>query len=232
MKDIVKIENRVELIGFLRALGTECRFITVDTETPVKNMPKTGNPYWGTIKIARRNGIVNMDYVTAVEKRFAEQHGLDKKDVTYTPGSVWYKHCQTEGGKALCLCEGNTVKTKGKYYLQFFPLRDIGETVYVHPTLGTLSKDQVKDMEGRMYDRTKVPFKPNVITLEIDSIRSVTFRKIKLINETVSRLTGRLSRFKGAVVSTAKPKSKDKVRTENEGPDDAHIHDVDETGRW
>lgn len=231
MKDIVKIENRVELIGFLRALGTECRFITVDTETPVKNMPKTGNPYWGTVKIARRNGIVNMDYVTAVEKRFAEQHGMKPSEVTYTPGTVWYKHCQTEGGKALCLCEGNTVKTKGKYYLQFFPLRDIGETTYVHPTLGTLNKDQIKDMEGRMYDRTKAPWKPNVITLEIDSIRSVTFRKIKLVNETVSRLTGRLSRFKGVVVSTNKPK-KAVAAEEDLRPDDEHTGNVDETGRW
>jgi len=230
MKDIVKIENKHELIGFLRALGTECRFITLDTETLVENMPKKGNPYVGTVKIARKNGIVNMDYVTAVEKRFAEQHGMKASEVTYTPGKIWYKHCQTVDGKPLCLCEGNTINTQGKNYLQFFPLRDLGETIYVHPTLGKLNKQQIADMEGRFYAKNSAPYKPTVITLGIDSIRSVTFRKIKMLNETVSRLTGRLNRFKGAVVSTEKPKKA--VRAEDDRPPDEHIHDIDETGRW
>ena len=198
----VKIENKAELIDFLRTIGTECRFVTVETETPVENMPKRGNPFWGTVKVARRNGFVNADFVSAVEKRYAELNGLTAADVVYTPGKVWYKHVMTEGGKPLCLCEHQ--KDPNKKYLQLFPLRNLGETIYLHPTLGKLSKEQVKDMEGRFYKNNSPEWKPRVITLAIDSIRSITFRKVKLLNETASRLAGRLSQWKGVRVSTVK----------------------------
>lgn len=201
----IKIENKAELVGFLKMIGTECRFVTVDTETKVENMPKRGNPYVGTVKVCRRNGFVNADFVAAVEKRYAEQHGLNKKDVTYTPGSVWYRHVMTEEGKPLCLCEHQ--KTPEKKYMQMFPLRNLGETIYVHPTLGKLNKEQIEEMEGRMYANNSPEWKPTVITLAIDSIRSVTFRKIKVTNDLVTRLTAGLARFKGLRVSTAKPEA-------------------------
>lgn len=196
----VTIENKAELIGFLRGIGTECRFVTLDTETKVENMPKTGNPYWGTVKVCRRNGFVNASFVQAVQKRYAELHGINPKNVTYTPGEVWYRHCMTGEGKPLCLCEHK--KKPEQKYMQIFPLRNLGETIYVHPTLGKLSQAQVKDMESRMYENNSPEWKPAVITLAIDSIRSVTFRQIKLLNDTVSRLADGLARFKGLRVST------------------------------
>lgn len=199
----VKIEDKNELIEFLRSIGSECRFVTVETETIVKNMPKTGNPYWGTVKVAKRNGFVNADFVRAVEKRYAELNGLTPSDVEYTAGTTWYVHCQTENGRPMCLCEHK--KDHSKKYLQLFPLRNLGETVYVHPTLGKLSKEQIKDMEGRMYADNSPEWKPGVITLAIDSIRTITFRKVKLLNDTVSRLAGRLAHWKGTRVSTVKP---------------------------
>jgi len=204
----ITIENKAELVGFLKSIGTECRFVTVDTETVVKNMPKTGNPYWGTVKIARRNGFVNADFVKAVEKRYAEMNGLDQKDVTYTPGKVWYHHVMTAENKPMCLCEGNQPNKKTgriEQYMQIFPLRNLGETLYVHPRLGKLSKEQIKDMEGRMYADNSPEWKPGVITLAIDSIRTVTFRKVKLLNDTASRLAGRLAAWKNTRVSTVKP---------------------------
>lgn len=202
MKETIKIEDRAELIGFLRGIGTEARFITLDTETPVK-MRKTGNPYVGTMKIARRNGLVGIDFVKACERRYAKLHDLNAKDVQYEPGKVWYAHCMTEDNKPLALCQNK--KDPTKKYLQYFPLRNLGTTIYVHPTLGQLSKEQVDDMYARFVpadDREE--WKPVVITLGIDSIRSVTFRKIKLVNETASRLMGRLAAWKNTRVSTGK----------------------------
>lgn len=205
MKEIIKIEDRAELIGFLRGIGTECRFVTLDTETEVRQR-KTGNPYHGTIKIAKRNGLVGVDFVKACQRRYAELHNLSVKDVEYQPGDVWYVHCQTEAGEPLALCEGKKPNKKTKRiekYLQYFPLRNLGETIYVHPTLGRLNKEQINDMYARYVpadDREE--WKPNVITLGIDSIRSVTFRKIKMLNETTSRLIGRLAAWKKTRVDT------------------------------
>jgi len=199
----ITIEDKAELVGFLRGIGTACRFVTVDTETQVKNMPKTGNPYWGTVKVCRRNGFINANFVSAVQKRYAKLHGLNPKDVTYTPGEVWYRHCATGEGKPLCLCEHKA--NPRKKYMQIFPLRNLGETIYVHPTLGKLSRAQVKDMESRMYVSNSPEWKPEVITLAIDSIRSVTFAKVKLTNDTATRLAGGLARFKGLRVSTRQP---------------------------
>ncbi len=203
MKQVIKIEDRGELIGFLRGIGTECRFVTLDTETVVK-MRKTGNPYLGTVKIAKRNGLVGIDFVRACERRYAELHNLPVKDVEYTPGNVWYVHCMTEDGKPLALCQHK--KDTTKKYLQYFPLRNMGETIYVHPTLGRLTKEQVDDMYARFVpENDREEWKPVVITLAIDSIRSITFRKIKLLNETATRLMGRLAAWKGVRVDTVRP---------------------------
>jgi len=245
MKEIIKIEDRAELIGFLRGIGTECRFVTLDTET-VMDMrkfedtgrkvlsPKTGklinekipNPYLGTVKVAKRNGLVGVDFVKACERRYAELNGLSVKDVEYTPGDVWYVHCMTQDGKPLALCEGKKPsKRTGKIekYLQYFPLRNLGETAYIHPTIGRLTAEQVKDMYKRFVaDDEREEWKPNVITLGIDSIRSITFRKIKLLNETTSRLMGRMTAWKKTRANTARP-----APVVAEDPDDRHPYDLD-----
>lgn len=205
MKQVIKIEDKAELVGFLRGIGTECRFVTLDTETLVRQR-KTGNPYYGTIKIAKRNGLVGMNFVKACQRRYAELHNLNAKDVEYQPGTVWYIHCHTEDGQPLALCESKkATKRTGKIekYLQYFPLRDLGQTIYVHPILGRLTKEQIDDMYARFVpEDDREEWKPDVITLEIDSIRSITFRKIKMLNETVSRLVGRLARWKKTRVDT------------------------------
>ena len=210
----VKIKNKNELIEFLKTIGTETRFITADTETVVEmnkgrltgrkvKSPKTGkdinekepNPYYGTVKVARRNGFVNANFVKAVEKRYAEMFGLDVKDVEYTPGETHYIHCSTDDGKPLCLCENK--KDPNRKYMQFFPLRNLGETVYIHPTLGRLDKNQISDMyKNWVIEKEQEEWKPRVIVLAIDSIRSITFRQVKMLNDTASRIAGRLSKWK------------------------------------
>lgn len=203
MKQVIKIENKAELIEFLRGIGTECRFVTLDTET-VMDMRKTGNPYLGTVKIAKRNGLVGIDFVRACQRRYAKLNNLDEKNVEYVPGNTWYIHCVTEDGNPLALCQHK--KDPAKKYLQYFPLHTIGETIYVHPTLGRLTKEQVNDMYARFVPKDdREEWKPIVITLGIDSIRSITFRKIKLLNETATRLIGRLAKWKKVRVDTNRP---------------------------
>jgi hypothetical protein len=219
--ETIRITDKSQLANAIIAAGTECMFGVADTETPVEmrkfNLtgrkiisPVSGkpinekvlNPNLGTIKIARRNFFVNADFATACEKRYAEQNGLDKKDVEYTPGTTHYVHAQTTDGRPLALCHLKT--DVNRQYLQVFCLPNIGETIYVHPTMGRLTREQVKDI----YDNWVTPeereeWKPRVIILKLDSIRSLTLRRVKILHDTVSRLTGRLNRFKGLRVSTA-----------------------------
>jgi len=218
--ETIKISDKNELADFIKFIGTETRFITVNTETEIdmpksKNTgrkilsPKTGkpinekqaNPYAGTIKIAKRNGFVNANFVTAVEKRFAELNGIPVKDFTYTPGKTWYQHCQTEDGKPLCLCEHQ--QDPSRKYLQIFPLRNLGETIYIHPTLGKLTANQIKDIYDNWVSEDENPeWKPRVIVLSFDSIRMITFRKINLLNETFSRIASTMTKWKKTRVST------------------------------
>jgi hypothetical protein len=215
----IKIEDKAELIGFLRSIGTECRFITVSTETVMDmNMarntgkkvksPKTGklinekepNPYYGTVKVARRNGFVNAEWVKMVEKRYAEATGIPVDEVTYTAGSTWYQHCQTEDDKPLCLCEHQ--KDASRKYLQMFPLRNLGETTYILNG-NQLTKEQVSDMYENWVPEDENPeWKPRCIVLAIDSIRMITFRKVNLLNETFSRIATTMAKYKQTRVST------------------------------
>ncbi len=222
--ETIRIEDRAELVGFLRTIGTECRFVTVITETEVIMnkfkltgrkviSPRSGkpinekilNPYSGTIKVARRNGFVNANFVTAVEKRYAALNNLPVDEVTYTPGHTWYQHCHTEDGKPLCLCEHQ--EDTSRKYMQIFPLRNLGETEYIHPELGKLNKTQIRDMYNNWVTEDENPeWKPRCIVLAIDSIRMVTFRKVNLLNETFSRIADTMARWKKTRVSTRAPR--------------------------
>lgn len=223
MKNVtIKIENKQELIGFLRSIGTETRFITVTTETEVDQnktrltgrlIPSTAksqkgkliherqqNPYWGAIKVSRRNGFVNADFVKMVEKRYAEIMGVSVSDVEYTPGGTWYQHCHDENNRPLCLCEHQ--KDHSRKYLQMFPLRNLGETTYWLKGQ-KMTQEQVSDMyENWVTEKERTEWKPVTIVLAIDSIRCITFRKVNLLNETFSRIANTMARWKDTRVST------------------------------
>lgn len=219
----IRIEDRQELIGFLRTVGTACCFVTADTETVmIMNKTrllggrirsrKTGkfilkrelNPYFGTVKVAKRNGFINANFVKACQKRYAELHNLDPKDVEYEPGETHYIHCQTEDGKPLCLCQ-NKAKPERKY-MQFFPIQNLGETIYIHPTLGRLNPIQIKDMyDNWVSEEEREEWKPRVIILGIDSIRTVKISRVKILNDTATRLAGRMAAWRGIRVDTARP---------------------------
>ncbi len=182
----VRIKNPLEMVGFIKSIGTTCCFISMRTETEVK-MRKTGNPYFGTVKVSRRNGLVNVNYVASVERKLKELTG---EKTEYTPGQTWYIHDTTVEGKPLPLCYSKKpVKRTGKIepYLQYYPHRTIGEDTFFlngHQ----LSEAEVLDMQKFVIEDTRPEYKPTVITLMMESIRELKARKITMLNSTFSRI--------------------------------------------
>ena len=188
----VKIQDKNELVGFLRTIGTQSRFVSLRTETAVK-MRKTGNPFVGTVKVARRNGLVNVNFVNSVNRNM-EKAGVENPD--YTPGETWYTHTTTEDGKSLPLCVNK--KDPSKYYLQYFPYRNLGTHYVLNGKV--LSADEVTKMKTFIAEDSRSEYKPLVITLAIDSIREIKFRQVTLLNETISRIQNRMASHKETAV--------------------------------
>jgi len=187
----VTIQDKNEMVGFIRSLGTECRFVSMVTETPVK-MRKTGNPFAsGVIKLSRRNGLININYVEAVKRNLAEAN--DGNKVEYIPGETWYTHAQTDDGKALPLCVHK--KDTKKHYLQYFPHQTLGRNEYFFNGV-KMTPEQVAVMKTFVQEDNRADFKPTVITLGIDSIRVLKARRVQMNNSLVSRITNRLAGFK------------------------------------
>jgi len=192
----VTIQDRNEMVGFIRSLGTECRFVSMQTETPVK-MRKTGNPFAsGVIKVSRRNGLININYVAAVERNLKAANGGVAVD--YTPGETWYTHTQTEDGRSLPLCVHK--KDAKKHYLQYFPHKTLGRNEYFFNGV-KMTPEQVAVMKTFVQEDNRADFKPNVITLGIDSIRVLKARRVAMKNNLVSRITNRLAQFKNILAN-------------------------------
>jgi len=160
------------LPSFLRMLGLGCRFITMETETEVK-MKKTGNPFLGTMKHCRRNGLVNVNFVDRVIRRMKEL-GVENPD--YVGGKTHYVHENDNGGNPLALCQSkkdHTVK-----YLQFYPHKT-WDVRYVH-NQRELTKDEVTQMKTFIPEKDWGEYKQPVIVLKMSSIKRISFRKINV----------------------------------------------------
>jgi len=181
MKNTVKISDKMEMVGFIRSIGTECRFVSMVTETELP-MNKTNNPWYGTVKLSHRNGLVNVNFVKSTERNLTEQNG---EKTTYVAGSTWYHHEQTVNEKPLPLCVHN--KDNSRFYVQYFPHRTIGINRYFLKGR-ELSTSEVEQMKPFIKVQPKSDFKPLVITLSIDSIRSLRSRRVNMLNQTVSRI--------------------------------------------
>jgi hypothetical protein len=165
-------ENITEVLpGFIRNIGTAARFVSMTTVTPV-DARKTNNPFAGAVKVARRNGLVNVNHPRRVQRRMDEA-GVD---ATYVPGTTWYVHEQDATGKPLALCQSK--KDATKKYLQYFPHRNLG-THYEHNGR-RLTPDEVKVLMTFVRETPKSEFKEPVITLAMTSIKSIKFRNVKL----------------------------------------------------
>ena len=161
------------MVGFLKGIETECRFVSMVTVTEVK-MRKTGNPYLGAVKVSNRNGLINVNFTNSVERKVAEKLGISASQVEYTPGKTWYKHVETSDGKALALCVHQ--KDESKYYLQYFPHK--AKSVY------TFNGEVIayEKLAPFITEKEQNEFKPVVITLALSSIRSIKFRKVTFKN--------------------------------------------------
>lgn len=195
----VKISHPIELVGFLRSIGTESRFVSLRTETVVKNL-RGGkkNPFSGTVKVCRRNGLVNVNFEKSCERNLTE---LGQDPSTYQRGEVWYRHEMTEDNKPLPLCVHKT-KTE-QFYLQYFPYRNLETSYFLNGR--RLTDTEVEQMKSSMYDDNGEEWKPKVITLSVDSIREIKFRKIQMLNHTVSRIQDRINRWKTSVTLNSHP---------------------------
>ncbi len=166
-KKIVEITDSLEIAGFIKSNGTQCRFVSLVTSTEPKI--KKGNPYPGLRKVAKHNGLVNVNFADAVARRISAKLGLPEGSISYTPQATWYKHVTTADGKPLPLVEHSNPEKQGTLYLQFFP--QSSSYVYVLPNGDTVKNE---DVERWLYAKSERPdFKPAVITIGLDNIRQI-----------------------------------------------------------
>lgn len=162
------------LLTVFRNAGTQCRFVSMVTETPVKI--KKSCPHKNVIKLSKRNGLINANFVKSVERKMAAKLGMKPSDVKYEAGSTWYEHETTSDGKPSCVCQHK--KDTNKKYLQYFPHKSLW-TKYVD---GNGNEIPFSELKEHFYAQKKSEFKPLVITLGMDSIRSLRHRKITVSN--------------------------------------------------
>ena len=165
--NVVKMMSILEMVGFIKTNGTQCRFVSLVCDIPVVKM-KVSSPFKGVRKVAKKIGIINANYNTSVRNRIAEKLGVELKEVEYENGEVWYRHIMDASGKPLPLVVNKT-KEDGKYYIQFFPHKS--EETYVMPNGDTVTKEQLKPY---LYKETPRPdFKPCVISLNLENVRQL-----------------------------------------------------------
>jgi hypothetical protein len=166
-KLVVRIQDSLEMVGFIKSNGTQCRFVSMICETPVKKI-KVGNPFPGVMKVAKKFGMVNVNYVDSVRRKVANTLNVDMSDVEYVAGETWYKHLTTEDGKNLPIVVNKT-KDDGKYYLQYFPTKS--ESVYQMPDGSIVPDEKIKPY---LYAESKRPsFKPCVISVDVANIKQL-----------------------------------------------------------
>ena len=167
-KTIVEITSSLEMAGFIKSNGTQCRFVSILTDTVVSKIKK-GNPFPGLRKVSRKMGIVNANYNMSVRRLIAENKGVTLAEAEYTNGEVWYCHLTTMDGKPLPLVQHKDETKRGKLYLQYFPHK--AESKYVLPNGDTVSHEDVKPWlyKEKEWDENK----PVVISIDLDNIKQI-----------------------------------------------------------
>lgn len=167
MKTIVEITNHLEMLGFIKSNGTQCRFVSLISETEPKL--KQDCPYKGVVKVSKKQGMVNVNYNTSVKRKVAEKFGVEIKDVEYENGKVWYKHLTTADGKSLPIVVNKKTPENGNFYLQFFPTKSVN--VYRLPNGDMV--DEAK-LEPYFYSRgERSEFKPCVIAIGLENVKQL-----------------------------------------------------------
>ncbi len=168
-KTIVSILSPLEMAGFIKSNGTQCRFVAIVTDTPVVKIRK-GNPFQGVRKVSRKLGLVNANYNTSVRNRIAAKLGVTLSEVEYENGEVWYEHLKTVDGKNLPLVQHkDEAKRQGKLYLQYFPHKSVN--AYVMPNGDTVTEAELKPW---LYKESERPdYKPSVIAVELANVKEL-----------------------------------------------------------
>lgn len=188
MSTTIKIENKNEMVEFLREdVGRGSSIVSLVTETEVK-MRKKGNPYYGTVKVCQRIGLINVNFVKAVRRRISEIMGIPFTETVYIPGETWYKHVTSP----LMVHKDDS----RRFYVQFFPFRSKDAKYFLNGK--ELTPEQVKEMKTFINYKAGDEFKPPVIVLAIDSVRVMKVRTFNVLNDTVNRLAQRLSQLRPA----------------------------------
>jgi len=162
-KTIVSITSHLEMVGFIKSNGTQCRFVSLVSSTEPKL--KVGCPFKGVRKVSRKNGLINANFNTSVRRRIAERLGVELKEVEYENGEVWYRHLMTADNKPLPLVVNKT-KNDGKHYLQYFPHKATSK--YVLPNGEEVTEAQLKPWFYKQSERPD--FKPCVISIGVENL--------------------------------------------------------------
>lgn len=182
MKNItaVTIQSALEMVGFIKSNGTECRFVAMLSHTPVVKI-RVGNPFGQVIKkgkvegecqlfkVSRKIGIINANYNTSVRNRIAAALGVKVSDVEYENGEVWYQHLTTVDGKALPLVVNKATPDNGEFYLQYYPHKST--SAYVNAKGEVVPDEMVKPWLHKETEREA--FKPSVIAIKVSNIKEL-----------------------------------------------------------
>jgi hypothetical protein len=168
--------SELEMLGFLKTNGTQCRFVAITTKTPVVKIRK-GNPWnagkdteSGLYKVSRKFGIINANYNTSVRNRIAERLGVKLGEVEYENGECWYVHLTTQDGKALPVVQHkDEAKRDGQYYLQYFPHKSTN--AYCNEAGEPVADAEVKPWLYRESERPD--FKPAVIAVKLGNVKQL-----------------------------------------------------------
>jgi hypothetical protein len=179
---VVNMMSELEMLGFLKTNGTQCRFVSMTSRTPVVKM-KVKNPFHalkdgkvigevGLWKVSRKIGIINANYNTSVCRRIAEKLGVKLSEVEYENGEVWYQHLTTADGKALPVVrhKDEAAFLRDGALLQYFPQKS--ENAYCNGQMEPVAAETVKPY---LYKESERPeYKPAVIAVYLRNIQRLS----------------------------------------------------------
>lgn len=184
-KTVIQISHALEMVGFIKSNGTDCRFVSMVSETTPKL--RAGCPFKGVVKVSRKMGLINANYNNVVRSRIAAKLGVSASEVEYQNGEVWYRHETTKDGKQLPLVVNKT-KNDGKFYLQYYPHK--ATNVYRMPNGDIVDEAQLKPW---FYARKESEFKPTVIAIEVGNIKRLAASGIIMEAEDIDEAEALLS---------------------------------------
>jgi hypothetical protein len=162
-----RVISSTQLVAALMA----CKGATPISFTAVTEpkMNKTGNPYLGTTKQARVNGMVNFHYEDGVIRRL-EKEGKTADD--FKQGTSWHTPVLTDDGKLTPLCQH---KQTGVFYLRFMHLNTI-ETRYFYNGV-EVSEDKLEPYMPKKssYDNQGLDNPLRILTYSIGNIVEASF---------------------------------------------------------